>query len=194
MTRRATNPPTRRPWGASPRRDGPKAPRGELGAGAFAASAKAERRRQKTRRKNHRQREESRRSAGEVLLSLNVRQEPCSSSDQGERVHLVKRGSRQMGRPQDGRMKTDGGGAAVSWTEVAKLELQLPDRQRSIHQLVVAATLDAGGFSLKLDREAAAARRMEESAASGSRKLVKRITLCFWFLSITTQYFVVGLE
>ena len=58
-----------------------------------------------------------------------------------------------------------GGGAAVSWTEVAKLELQLPDRQRSQHQLVVAGTLDAGDFSLKLDREAAAARRMEESAA-----------------------------
>ena len=109
------------------------------------------------------------------------------------------RSSGEAGQQADGEAarRTDEdrwGGAAVSWTEVAKLELQLPDRQRSIHQLVVAATLDAGGFSLKLDREAAAARRMEESAASGSRKLVKRITLCFWFLSITTQYFVVGLK
>ena len=62
-------------------------------------------------------------------------------------------------------MRTGGGAAAVSWTEVAKLELQLPDRQRSQHQLVVAGTLDAGDFSLKLDREAAA-RRMGESAAN----------------------------
>ena len=59
-----------------------------------------------------------------------------------------------------------GGGAAVSWTEVAKLELQLPNGQRSQHQLVVAVTLDAGDFSLKLDREAAATKRMEESAAN----------------------------
>ena len=91
-------PPDAPPLGGQPtsrhRRDGPNAPRGELGAGAFAASAKAKRRRQKTRRKNHRRREESRRSAREVLLSLDVRQELCSSNEQGERVPLVKRGQR----------------------------------------------------------------------------------------------------
>ena len=130
-----------------------------------------------------------------MLLSLS--RGTRSSGETGQRADGEARYGRRRVRiglwPQDGRMRTGGGAAAVSWTEVAKLELQLPDRERSIHQLVVAATLDAGGFSLKFDREAAAARRIEESAASGSRKLVKRITLCFWFLS-TTQYFVVGLE
>ena len=44
-------------------------------------------------------------------------------------------------------MGTDGvaatwtdGTAAVSWTEAAKPELQLPDGQKSLQQLVVAAT------------------------------------------------------
>ena len=43
-------------------------------------------------------------------------------------------------------MRTDGvavnwadGAAAVSWTEAVKPELQLPDGQRSLQQLVVAA-------------------------------------------------------
>ena len=73
--------------------------------GAFAASAKAERRWQKTRRKNHRRREESRLSAREVLLSLDVRQELCSSNEQGERVHLVKRGQWADGEARYGRRR-----------------------------------------------------------------------------------------
>ena len=57
----------------------------------------------------------------------------------------------------------------------------------------MAATTGAGGFSRKLDREAAAARWMEESAANqeaGNLCETQQIVL----LSITTQYFVVRLE
>ena len=60
---------------------------------AFAASAKAERPRQ-----NQRRREESRRSAGEVLLPLDVRQEPCSSNEQGRPSgEVVQRADEETG-------------------------------------------------------------------------------------------------
>ena len=57
-------------------------------------------------------------------------------------------------------MKTDGvaatwtdGAAAMSWTEAVKLELQLPDGQRSLQQLVVAAmTLRPWSLCRKTER------------------------------------------
>ena len=90
---------------------------------AFAASAKAEQRRQ-----NQRRREESRRSAGEVLLPLDVRQEPCSSNEQGRPSdEAVQRADEEAGYgrrqvriglwPRDGRRRTDG--VEATWTDGA---------------------------------------------------------------------------